>query len=259
MLDAPTHAVFALLAAGHLLADFVFQSGELVRAKLVSRGALRRHAALVTLVQALVVLPFYPDLVGLACVLVIGVTHYFIDMAKIALDRRAPRPLTWFLLDQGAHLVVLLLAAIVWGVVAGSPSFGGVRGVTAVAWLVGGLAFNVNGGSALVSATLAQLRATPRSERARDDDPGAAGAGRLIGILERLLILFAVLAGEWSAVGLVLAAKSIARFKELEDRDFAELYLVGTLASVLVAVVSATLLAQLMPADNPVAAFLSRS
>lgn len=258
MLDAPTHAVFALLAAGHLLADFVFQSGELVRAKLVSRGALRRHAALVTLVQALVVLPFYPDLVGLACVLVIGVTHYFIDMAKIALDRRAPRPLTWFLLDQGAHLVVLALAASAWGVVAGGPSFGDVRGVTAVAWLVGGLAFNVNGGSALVSATLAQLRA-PRSDRQADDDPGAAGAGRLIGILERLLILFAVLAGEWSAVGLVLAAKSIARFKELEDRDFAELYLVGTLASVLVAVVSATLLAQLMPADNPVAAFLSRS
>lgn len=32
-----------------------------------------------------------------------------------------------------------------------------------------------------------------------------------------------------------LAAKSIARFKELEDRAFAEYYLVGTLMSVAVA------------------------
>ena len=46
-----------------------------------------------------------------------------------------------------------------------------------------------------------------------------------------------VLLHQFAAVGLVIAAKSIARFRELEDRNFAEYYLVGTLASTLIAVV----------------------
>jgi len=243
-MSSTTHALFALLAAGHLLGDFLFQSRAMVTGKRERRGPLRAHAAEIALVQALVVLPFFPSLAGVGFVLVLAVTHYFIDAGKIALDRRVPRPLTWFVLDQCAHFVVLLLVAITWGVLAGSISFGSERHVAAWAWLIGTLAFNVNGGSAIVAAILAQLR--PAADT-RSADDGATGAGRLIGILERLLILFAVLAGEWSAVGLVLAAKSIARFKELEDRDFAELYLVGTLASVLVAVGSAVALARVFP------------
>jgi hypothetical protein len=35
----------------------------------------------------------------------------------------------------------------------------------------------------------------------------------------------------------VVAAKSLARFKALEDREFAEYFLVGTLASLLLALV----------------------
>jgi len=37
-------------------------------------------------------------------------------------------------------------------------------------------------------------------------------------------------------VGWIIAAKSLARFKQLEDREFAEYFLVGTLASFLLAV-----------------------
>jgi len=37
--------------------------------------------------------------------------------------------------------------------------------------------------------------------------------------------------GAYEAVGLVLAAKFIARFEQLKDRKFAEYYLAGTLAS----------------------------
>jgi hypothetical protein len=39
-----------------------------------------------------------------------------------------------------------------------------------------------------------------------------------------------------SAIGFVLAAKAFARFKELEDREFAEYVLIGTLLSSSVAV-----------------------
>ena len=47
-------------------------------------------------------------------------------------------------------------------------------------------------------------------------------AGRFIGILERLLIYVPVLRGQYAAIGLILAAKSFARFKEMDGRDFAE-------------------------------------
>ena len=63
--------------------------------------------------------------------------------------------------------------------------------------------------------------------------------GEAIGILERLLIVTFVLVGAEAAIGLVIAAKTLARFKQLDDRDFAEYYLLGTLASVAVASISA--------------------
>jgi hypothetical protein len=68
--------------------------------------------------------------------------------------------------------------------------------------------------------------------------PGASPAqlGATIGVLERLLIVTFVLTGSSAAVGFVVAAKTLARFKQLDDRDFAEYYLLGTLASVAVAV-----------------------
>jgi Protein of unknown function (DUF3307) len=72
--------------------------------------------------------------------------------------------------------------------------------------------------------------------------PAPAPPGRVgeaIGILERLLIVTFVLVGAEAAIGLVIAAKTLARFKQLDDRDFAEYYLLGTLASVAVASISA--------------------
>ncbi len=75
--------------------------------------------------------------------------------------------------------------------------------------------------------------------------PGAhaspAKIGATIGILERLLIVAFVLTGSTAAIGFVVAAKTLARFKQLDDRDFAEYYLLGTLASVAVALGTALL------------------
>lgn len=66
-----------------------------------------------------------------------------------------------------------------------------------------------------------------------------ARVGEAIGILERLLVAAFVLARAEAAIGLVIAAKTLARFRQLDDRDFAEYYLLGTLASVAVAAISA--------------------
>lgn len=72
-------------------------------------------------------------------------------------------------------------------------------------------------------------------------------AGRVIGILERMLIYFFVINAQFSAIGFILAAKGLARFKELENRNFAEYVLIGTLLSALLAMLVAGLTLNLLP------------
>src|SRR5437667_35017 len=80
----------------------------------------------------------------------------------------------------------------------------------------------------------------PTLQMRRDEDRTAGeidvARGRAVGSLERALALTMVLLGDYAAVGWIIAAKSLARFKQLEDREFAEYFLVGTLASFLLAV-----------------------
>ncbi|RGE68577.1 hypothetical protein, partial [Eisenbergiella massiliensis] len=59
-------------------------------------------------------------------------------------------------------------------------------------------------------------------------------AGRLIGTIERSIMLIFISLQQYSAIGLVLTAKSIARYdKIVKEPDFAEYYLLGTLLSTL--------------------------
>ena len=82
------------------------------------------------------------------------------------------------------------------------------------------------------------VNALPASASAPAAVGGSARVGATIGILERLLIVVFVLAGTDAAIGFVVAAKTLARFRLLDDRDFAEYYLLGTLGSVSVAIVT---------------------
>jgi len=81
------------------------------------------------------------------------------------------------------------------------------------------------------TTTAEAVTALPRAQTAR--------VGATIGVLERILIVVFVLTGSEAAIGFVVAAKTLARFRLLDDRDFAEYYLLGTLGSVAVAVITA--------------------
>jgi hypothetical protein len=62
-------------------------------------------------------------------------------------------------------------------------------------------------------------------------------AGRLIGTVERIIMLILISIGQYSAIGLVLTAKSIARYDRIaKEEDFAEYYLLGTLLSTLIVI-----------------------
>jgi hypothetical protein len=61
--------------------------------------------------------------------------------------------------------------------------------------------------------------------------------GRVIGILERWLMYLVVLStNNLAAIGFIIAAKGLARMKQLDDKTFAEYMLIGTLLSMLSAV-----------------------
>lgn len=88
----------------------------------------------------------------------------------------------------------------------------------------------------------AEGRPTSSVSAAVPSTPGSpARIGATIGVLERLLVVTFVLVGMEAAIGFVIAAKTLARFKQLDDRGFAEYYLLGTLASVLVALATGLL------------------
>lgn len=74
----------------------------------------------------------------------------------------------------------------------------------------------VYGGTFLVKRIL-----KPFSEAA-DKLGGMEKAGKLIGIFERAIVVLLVFKGAYNALGLIIAAKSIARFNRLKERETAE-------------------------------------
>ncbi len=65
-------------------------------------------------------------------------------------------------------------------------------------------------------------------------------SGRVIGLLERSIVYLAMLSNEYSIIGFILAAKAFARFKELDRKVYAEYVLIGTLASILITLIAAS-------------------
>lgn len=233
----PAGTALALLVLGHVLGDFAFQTETLAMAKHRLRPLLR-HWAIILLVHVAVFAPLLTAQ-SVVVVAVIGVLHLPIDAVSAQLRERSGGSAHLFLGDQLAHLLVILtvwslLAPGVWRL---TPLLTGIRGMTQLPWAavttgavyLAAFVFAHDGGNAIVRGVLPDADPAPATE----DD---LEAGSLIGSLERWIILFLGVAGLWGAVGLVVAAKSIARFEELKKQPFAEYFLVGTLTSVLVAI-----------------------
>jgi hypothetical protein len=66
--------------------------------------------------------------------------------------------------------------------------------------------------------------------------------GRRIGNLERAVLLAITAEGGYAAIAFLIAANGLIRSKELENRDFAEYFLVSTLASIAVALAAGILI-----------------
>jgi hypothetical protein len=69
-------------------------------------------------------------------------------------------------------------------------------------------------------------------------------SGALIGSMERIVMMMLLGVGQWVGLTIVIAAKSIARFKQLEDKKFSEYYLIGTLFSIIFVIITYYVLIQ---------------
>ncbi|MCM3573931.1 DUF3307 domain-containing protein [Mesobacillus subterraneus] len=70
--------------------------------------------------------------------------------------------------------------------------------------------------------------------------------GKLIGYIERLLVILLTYYSSYPAIAFIVTAKSIARFKQMDDRDWAEYFLLGTLTSMFLGIVFGILLREIV-------------
>src|SRR6267378_2377157 len=220
----------ALLAIylAHLLTDFVFQTHRLVEQKRQGNPAAYLLHGLIHYLSAVIITGFVlrGSILSLRTHLVIAaltLVHLLIDLAKIQLTKKYPVcDGSWaYVSDQLLHFLTVGLAA----------------------WLLS------------PAAPLSELSALTQNSRAIPNKFLAVpviyvgvvfGGGYLIRFLVRFLVVTALLLQSPATVGLILTAKSIARYPEFKSERFAEYFLIGTLLSISMALVGGALLAKLI-------------
>jgi hypothetical protein len=142
-----------------------------------------------------------------------------------------------FAVPAGALAIGAYLRATGPGLLS-SARFAGIEGdrLIAIAVLAAVVVYATEGGTHLVRAVLDSVTVKPHRDEG-ELDVSEYGRGRVIGNLERLILLLFAILGSYAAAAVVIAAKGLVRWREFGDRDFAEYFLIGSLSSLLVALV----------------------
>ena len=264
--------VIALLVLAHLLNDFVLQSRNIAYNKGEDVKLLIKHC-LSGILISIILTWYYLSWWLIGIEILIYVFHFVIDGYKTKL-----RELDWpiitevrlFIIDQLAHIVIIiamypllklaniglqswwhLFNQILFKIFPLFKSLNLVR----LDWYIiiltiAAYIFIWRPASFLVDKTLLNLKEYS-DEADKKHNPGA-----LIGKLERTLLLTLVLSNNFAGLAIVFAAKSVARFNNFAKKDFANYYIVGTLASLLVAIIIGTLLNLIIQLEGYQARFI---
>lgn len=217
--------ILVKLLLAHLLGDFLLQPDSWVNAKeekKISAWQLYIHA----LIHFALIMVLVWDLTFWKWALLLAVLHMIIDTAKLFMQKKKTKR-SYFFADQLLHLLFIL---VIWVLYRNKPiSLEGQNGQYYIALLTFIYAI-VQPASVLIRKFISKW--TPETEE--NGSNSLEKAGNYIGIFERLFVFAFVLAGQWEAVGFLLAAKSVFRFgdlKESKDRKLTEYVLIGTLLS----------------------------
>lgn len=226
-----------ILLICHLAGDFQLQSEVLARKKEYSNKHLFAH---ILIHGILLLLPLYLSIkndrlkYGFIAILIVLISHLSLDFIKITLKKEYKNKERFlFFLDQAMHLIIIILI----GEVFLKNKLNAISTLYInslyIRWFLLLLLITKPANIIFkISFKKYELDKSP-------NDVTEAGAGALIGSFERILSIIFLAINSISAIGLIYTAKSIARFKQIEEnRRFAEYYLIGTLYSILYALVS---------------------
>ena len=251
--------ILLLMVLAHLIGDYLLQWRRLTEDK--EKGdllALLLHALLYALAMN-IVFRCVPWNKALSTWAILSVSHGLIDFLRVRADQKWTGPrarLISFCVDQLLHLGLIVLC---WALFLRGQRTEFFVWLTLQPWfrpvlrhaLLLGLIWQPT--AILVRKVLALLPPPKENKEAATEEPEAAmetpkaeekkeegfHSGELIGKLERVIAAALTLSGAAWAASLLLAAKSLACFRQMEDRSFAERFLVGTLLSVCVALAAA--------------------
>lgn len=234
-----------LFLIGHVLGDFYLQSSELAANKDESVKKLLKHSLIYLFSILVVIIPVF-SFTSLKWAIIISIIHFIIDLVKTFIKKKImiddKRDTFVYSLDQIIHiLVILFITATIY--LLSEP----IRYIYGIQFILDGL--QVDAESILSWILILLIVIQPfsitikkllyRYKPTTNDEEGHPNAGALIGILERCIILLFLSAGQYSAIGFVLTAKSIARYNKIvENPKFSEYYLLGTLLSAMLVIVA---------------------
>ena len=240
-------ALFMNMLIAHFLADFPLQRDVWVNSKaqkhLLGSGMwLHSLVVFACTIVALGGFGFWRAAVCIVC------SHILIDYSKVRFTRRGPRA---FALDQFLHIGTLALVASYgcelfdceWHQWSFVPEGGELLyPMVACVYLFCLSPANYGIVEVLRYCHVKEDEGSAKSGDAQPNDTGRIKrCGMLIGSAERFLVLTFILVGNFEAAGLTVAAKSLLRFND-NDAPRTEYVLVGTLLSIIVAVLSALII-----------------
>ena len=219
--------LFLALLLAHLVGDYLLQTDSLCITKRERRfrcGFLYVHAAIIAVLSLIA----FWDFSFWLWALVIGVAHLIIDGIKACVRKDS----MWlFISDQILHIVIIAVVAFIsvercaWtspeSLADQTLKVEAVACAAIVCWKPANI---------LIRYILQYCRMV-----VPEDNSSLFHAGKLIGTLERWLILVFLIIGRYEVIGFLIAAKSIVRFGE-KDKDQTEYFLAGTLLSISIAV-----------------------
>lgn len=251
-----------LIILGHIIGDFYLQTDKMAENKKKSMKYMIMHCLIYALLMAIIIFLLSSNIMQTLLITgLILVTHLLIDIIKKHLDKKYEKyEYMIFLVDQVVHIVLLLCIYYFFysklhnGLYAISifqnidlGKFISIIIAVLVCWkpaaIFVSLVFKIIPETIELADEIIEDGKREKNKVVSKEaikreplDYEVVKIGSWIGILEREIILILGLLGQYGAIGFVLTAKSLARFKQLENKSFAEKYLVGTLLSALIAI-----------------------
>ena len=241
--------IVAILISVHLLADFIFQTSAVLERKRQERKFLFLHCFIYFVVFEILFFILFQCEKAFLLGVIISILHFLINFIKNKLEKSFPqrRLQIWiFSINQLIHFVLLIGMNYIFNLENSVSNLyinlQGYKNFKTIILYILIFSIILDPASVFIRKLFISisLKTYPKiySEELK--------AGNIIGKLERIIIAILLLNNQFGVIGFVLTAKSIARFKQMENRDFAEKYLIGTLTSFLIVLTTVLILKGLL-------------